>query len=612
MKLLDKVKFSFGKWALKSLTRGYSEVVGMGGDMSDWIMSGITDDADLQSNWYRLVQYSRDLFKLNPYMRKFVTDIITNVFGSEGITLQMKIKEETDRVVYAAEEKSWLAAKQRSNDEWCERGKRVNVPFPKRQYLTLDGEPANLRGYGLNGNSKAKATVKAGQPDVFSNNLIERAWKEWQKRQNCTAGKRHTYAQTREHRLVMCARDGDCFIRHIRGFNNKFGYAIEIIPAEFVDHSINQVLENGNHIKMGIEYSPWGEAVAYYILKKRPNDWRYFSLSGLSGHGGKENCDRIESVDIIHYCRFEDARHGRGAPWAASVMAKLRHIDKYAEAELITARADACSGGHYEATMAGVDPGELADYISRVERGSERLTQVVKPAMWKALPFGWKANDHNSTHPNQNFPAFKKENLREICAGIGDQYNVLAGDLEGVNYSSMRAGSLDIREWWMMRQQFDIDIAEVPIFEAWLEMSLQKGAIALPLTNFEKFNRPTFQGRRWPWVDPLKDAKADQFAIDSMLTSRTRICNENGSDFEEIVEEQAMEKILIEEAGLNVSNAATPVTPNSLDPNPADDPVATNAANKTLDAAIESGDEEKIDAALLAMPVKSRLTRLRI
>jgi lambda family phage portal protein len=560
MKILDKIKFSIGRWALKGFSRGFSEVTGIGRQMTDWVLSGLSDDADLQSNWPALVQRSRDLFKMNPYMRKFRSDLITNVFGSEGITLQMKIKEETDRVVYAAEEKSWLIAKQRANEEWCKRAKRVNMPFPKREYIRMDGERIQARSFSmLNGAARAKATVKAGQPDVFANNLIERAWRRWQKRENCTVGKRHTYAQTREHRLVQCARDGDCFIRHVRGkagARNDFGYAIQIIASEWVDHSLNIILTGGRYIKMGIEYDAWGAAVAYHVIKRQPGDWQSTSVRSPGRWAPGMSHERVDARDMIHYCQFEDAESGRGGPWITSVTGLLRHLQKYAEAEVISARAEACKGGHYESTMPGLDADVLADKIEKNDNDGERLTSVVEPAVWKFLPYGVTAKAHDPRHPSGNFAAFKKETLREVCAGIGDQYNTLAGDLEGVNYSSMRSGALDIRELWMLTQRFDIDSAEVPIFEAWLEMALANGAIPLPLSKIEKFNQPQFQGRRWPWVDPLKDAKADQAAVDSFFTSRTQICNENGADFEDIIEQQAIERILIEEAGLAVSNAA--------------------------------------------------------
>jgi len=554
MKVLDRLKFKIRKWALGNLTRGFSEISSVGRQQTDWIMSGITDDADLQSNWSLLVQYSRDLFKMNPYMRKFRVDLIANVFGATGIILQMKIKEEADRVVYAAEEKSWLEAKRRSRKELVERAEKHGIKLRTREFFVEETT-------GQNGSTRTKAVIKTGQPDAYANNLIERAWKRWQLKQNCTVGRRHSYQQTRHQRLIMCARDGDVFIRLLRWrkgdksapIDNNFGFAIQLISSEWVDHSINQLLDNGRHVKMGIEYDKWGAAVAYYVINRQPNDWRHYSMP--ASRGGISNCERVEAPDMIHYCQFEDSESGRGAPWIASIMSKLRHLDKYSEAEVISARAEACKGGHYQATVPGVVPEDLAEYIQKISENGKRLTDSVEPAMWKTLPYGYEAKAHDPKHPSGNFPAFKKEMIREVCAGAGDQYNIMAGDLEGVNYSSMRAGSLDIRELWTLTQEFDIETAEIPIFSAWLEMALANGAIPLPLTKFEKFNQPQFQGRRWPWVDPLKDAKADQQAIDSMLDSRTRICNENGKDFEEIIEEQAIEKILMEEAGLYVSNA---------------------------------------------------------
>jgi lambda family phage portal protein len=575
MKVIDRIKFKIGRWALGGFSRGYSELAKFSGQMSDWITSGISDDADLQANWFKLVQRSRDLFKLNPYMRRFRLDLIANVYGSEGITLQMKIKEDVDRVVYVTDpigkddprqlaEKAWLAARQRSRDEFVRRAGEHGLKLPHREYLSLTTS-------GNNGSTRIKATVKAGQPDPYANSLIEKAWKRWQKRENCTIGRRHTYSQTREQRLTMCARDGDVFIRHIRGAPNDFGYAIQLIAAEWVDHGLNQILNSGSYIKMGIEYDQFGVAVAYHIIKRRPGDWLSTQVATSGRWSPGVSHERVEAREIIHYCQFDDSESGRGAPWIASVMGKLRHLDKYSEAEVISARAEACKGGHYEATIGGMDATELAD---RIEDGSNELTTTVEPAMWKPLPFGWTAKPHDPRHPSGNFPAFKKECLREIATGCGDFYNTFANDMEGVNYSSMRGGFLDVRELWMLTQRFDIETAEIPIFEAWLEMALMKGAIPLPVSKLEKFNQPSFQGRRWPWVDPMKDAKADQLSIQTFLTSRTRICNENGDDFEEIIEEQALEKILIEEAGLKIDT--TPPSSDNQTDDPNDDPAAPN------------------------------------
>jgi capsid protein len=135
---------------------------------------------------------------------------------------------------------------------------------------------------------------------------------------------------------------------------------------------------------------------------------------------------------------------------------------------------------------------------------------------------------------------------------------------------------MDVREFYKWLQVCDIDMAERPIFEAWLEMALANGAIPLPLTKFDKFNQPAFQGRRWDSVQPIDDIRADRLAVEGNLNSRTRLLAEAGRDFEEVIEELAMEKVIIEEAGLQimpvkVSNDAASET------EPADAPADGNA-----------------------------------
>jgi capsid protein len=124
---------------------------------------------------------------------------------------------------------------------------------------------------GNNGSTRAKAVVKAGQPDVYANNLIERAWKRWQKRENCTVSRRHTYAQTREQRLTMCARDGDVFIRLVprKESTSSIRHSVHL---RGVGRSLAQPepARCNGYIKMGIEYDQWGAVAAYYIIKRKP------------------------------------------------------------------------------------------------------------------------------------------------------------------------------------------------------------------------------------------------------------------------------------------------------------------------------------------------------
>jgi capsid protein len=82
-------------------------------------------------------------------------------------------------------------------------------------------------------------------------------------------------------------------------------------------------------------------------------------------------------------------------------------------------------------------------------------------------------------------------------------------------------------------------------------MALTMGAIGkLPLSKFDKFNAPKWTGRRWAWVDPLKDVEAARAAVGAGFKSSTQVVTEMGGDLEDIYEEIKEESDLAAELGL--------------------------------------------------------------
>lgn len=61
--------------------------------------------------------------------------------------------------------------------------------------------------------------------------------------------------------------------------------------------------------------------------------------------------------------------------------------------------------------------------------------------------------------------------------------------------------------------------------------------------------------KRWQWVDPLKEAQAQSEAIDARLTSRTRLADEAGEEFEDILEEISEEQKLAASLGVELTPA---------------------------------------------------------
>jgi lambda family phage portal protein len=158
-----------------------------------------------------------------------------------------------------------------------------------------------------------------------------------------------------------------------------------------------------------------------------------------------------------------------------------------------------------------------------------------EPGEFMGLPEGYTLSSWNPQYPHEQFGAFVKSTLRGISAGLDVSYHTLAGDLEAVNFSSARAGTLEERETWKGLQQWLIESLCEPLYTEWLQYALAAGALSpLPPSRFDKFNAALWQGRRWSWVDPMKDIQANAMAIEQGLTTRGRVIREQGGDPEEI------------------------------------------------------------------------------
>ena len=111
-----------------------------------------------------------------------------------------------------------------------------------------------------------------GALDTFANSLIENRWKEFAKKGNCTADGKMSFYEVQKLFAEIYARDGEVIVRTIYNFNNKSKYAIEFIESDRLDHDLNENLQNGNIIRMGVEIDKFGKPINYYILKVHHDD----------------------------------------------------------------------------------------------------------------------------------------------------------------------------------------------------------------------------------------------------------------------------------------------------------------------------------------------------
>lgn len=548
---------------------------------NEWVTSGLSLDAETFQNVFGLRAAMRDLWRSNPYLAKYQEQLAANVFGEAGIMLRSKIKEESDRVVYAEEEKlALIKHEERINRlrTWAE--KKLGNPIEKyRAFQLADALDRSKHDDIIRG----EAIIKVGSPDVYANQRVEAWWTEWHRAKYCDVRGRRDYNTLRQLRLWSCARDGGHFIRLIKDVHvNRMGFAIQQVNDEWCDHFYNETLDNGNVVRMGIEYeaTTWGigKPVAFYFIKRIPRDWQTGARYGggysppLNSH---QQRDRVPAEEIIHYARFTDTESTRPPPWGISIIGKAKQLDMYEIAEVVAARAEACKTGWLWSdivpeggVLPEIDPTKAAAGIK------------ISPGGLYGLPYGVKHQSNDPTHPSGNFQNFRQGMGQATCAGLpGADYNVIFNDLANINFSAGRLGRLDTSEQFKLLQRWDITTAEIPIFEAGLEMALLTGAIPLPTKKFAKFNAPIFQGRRWQDLDEIKSATAAALRVANMLSTRGRECAEAGVDFEDIAIEISEEHMLLESLGLDPTLTVQSKAPPISDPEP-DDPKLDNPKPK--------------------------------
>jgi lambda family phage portal protein len=445
-----------------------------------------------------------------------------------------------------------------------------NNPIAKN-YLNLLA--ANVIGdNGIRYQSKVRNN--SGELNKQINTKIEQAWRDFGKVGECTADGKLSMRALEDLIIRTVAQDGECFVRLLPGFKNKFRFAMQLIDADQVDPLFNRFAsETENEVRMGVEVDQWGKPVAYWVNPKPPSEY-----------GGSLNRERIPAEQIVHLYDPSRVNQTRGVTWFHAVMAQLKMLGGYIEAELVAARTGAAKMGWLRYT----DPSAYETPNADAQKAGY-YTLEANPGMIETLPPGMEFVAWNPDHPANAFPNFVIALLRQVASGLGVSYNALASDLVGVNYSSLRSGLLIERELWRRLQAWLIEAFLLRIFEQWLDMALLSGTLVLDSRDPAKFLTGVWIPRGWAWVDPLKDVQASSIAIANGLTSRFQVLAEKGEDFEETVEQLADENKIAEQYDVDISGvAAAPKINKATDeeaPPPAADEADAGKESTAQDAA---------------------------
>jgi lambda family phage portal protein len=305
---------------------------------------------------------------------------------------------------------------------------RRNNPYAER---AISGIADNVVGAGI-----VPRPIASNKADI---KRLADNWAAWAETAQCDADGMENFYGLQHKVIEAVAESGECLIRRRRRKVSD-GLAVplqlQLLEADFLDE--NKSGNNGaNLIIQGIEFSPIGKRVAYWLFDEHPG--ANVVMRSISSR-------RIPAEDVIHVFLPKRAGQSRGYSWLAPVMQRLRNFDEMEDAVMEQAKIAACFAAFItkdDTTSATKAP----PLVDRVEPGllqelgvGEDVTFAAPPTFNGYEPYAWQA-------------------LHAIAVGLGIPYELMTGDLKGVNFSSGRMGWLhfarrvDVWQWRMMIPQ---------------------------------------------------------------------------------------------------------------------------------------------------------------
>lgn len=390
---------------------------------------------------------------------------------------------------------------------------------------------------------QAKATTPRGKLDKELNGAHEAHWTEFCEKGNCEVTGTLSMRQLCNLVMETTARDGEFFVRKIYGDEaGPHGFAIQMLDPQRLPvwYENYQRADNGGFIRHGIEYNRYGRPTAYHFTSTDEWDAYYYAYAG-------QGFVRIPADEIIHGFLRELVGQRRGLPWTSTSLFRLHHLQGFEDAAVQNARAGATKMGFIQYKEGfGPEADDETDVGASIN---------AEPLSFHELPEGAEFKEYSPQYPNNEFATFHKAMLRGAAAGMGVLYNNMAGDLEGVNFSSIRQGTLDEREHWKDLQQYLIEDFLALVHREWIKLQLLRGALKVkgkPVAPLRLLDccKVVWQGRRWQWIDPRADVDGALSSIRGGLTSFSQVIREQGRDPDAVFAEFAADIEAMKAAGI--------------------------------------------------------------
>lgn len=367
------------------------------------------------------------------------------------------------------------------------------------------------------------------------NDQIEWAWYQFTKKGNLQLSEQYGDVDFDTQVLRTMLVDGQCFIRIIKDANSPWGVRFKFIDPLSVDCNYIQIMtETQNGIFNGVEVDHNYKPVRYWLR---------------DGYNGNYESGRLYAVpaeEIIHLYRPQFIDQVRGYSPIVASYDSLKQLDDFAIAELIAAKISSCQGVFYERNNQSPN----GDFLGDSDDEGNFLTEL-SPGTASVVPNGYSVKTMTPNHPNSQYGQFVKAVGKRVASSMGTNYNTLFGDLQSVNYSSLRQANISQQSFYKSWQKYLIENWKNNEFELFLKNYIINSNSPLKPSLFSQYLRSyRFIGKTDPSYDISKQILAVERSLKLGISSPIIEIQKRGLDPQQIVKDFAKWKQLCDENGL--------------------------------------------------------------
>lgn len=332
---------------------------------------------------------------------------------------------------------------------------------------------------------------------------------------------------------------GDALVlRRIAKRPNVVPLALDVIEADRIATPLT--LQADSLIRAGVKIDDDGAPVSYFVLDFHPGD--FILATPLDFHEipawGAKSGERM----ALHVYRRRRPGQTRGIPELAPVIEILKQLDRYSEAEIMSAVVSS----FFTVFMKTKDDSGLtgAAVPGNVQMSADEI--ALGPGAVVNVDTDEDIQIANPSRANANFDAFYSAVVRQIGVALSIPYELLIMHF-AASYSASRAALEMASQFFKERREWLVSTFCQPVYEWFLVDAINAGVIEAPGFFADPVKRAAWCGAQWipparMSIDPKKEVEADEKEINLGIKTLDEVTlARTGRDWRRNTEQRAIE-----------------------------------------------------------------------